>query len=315
MKTARFLSLLFFFVIVWSGCGSDDDNGAQPMPTNTEVSGSISKSATWSGTVKLTDDADIGAGIHITVAKGTVFRAADGAVLRVHGNLTVNGTAGAPVSMEPAVDTLSWAGIVVESGGAAQLHHITGSKVATLLDCKTGALACLIDGALFNGLGQAVAAASTVTIEKSILEDMSTNAMQISVGGNVTVTDSEFRGAPGDLIILNGGALTMSYCDIGANPTTEHDAFHISSSSGLNISYTNIIGAAYAISIANTSNASVTYNNFLNNGIDVSNLGSNVAIDMSANYWDNGQPSGLGSEFIFNNTSASPILAAGPRTP
>jgi hypothetical protein len=315
MSATRLLLFLSFFAMIGSGCGDSEDSGTEPTPTEIEISGPVSTSRTWSGTVTLTDDADIVAGVHITVAAGTVFEGADGAVLQVHGNLSVNGTVAKPISMQPADGATSWGGIVVESGGVAQIHNVTGSKVATLLNCKAGALACVIDRAAFSDLGQALVAASEVAIEKSIFENMSTNAMEVNTGGNVTITDSVFRGAPGDLIIVSGGALTMSYCELGANLTTEHGNLYITSSTGLNITYTNIIGAPYGMMIGGSSNAQVNYNNFLNHSSDdVYSFGSNVAIDMSYNYWDSGPPAGLGSEFIFNNTSATPILTAGPRT-
>jgi hypothetical protein len=312
MKTARFLLFLSFFAMIWSGCGSDDD-GTEPTPTEIDVSGPISTGATWSGTVRLTADADINAGVHVIIAKGSVFQGADGAVLRVHGNLSINGTVANPISMNPAVGATSWGGIVVESGGVAQLHNVTGSKVATLLTCKTGALACVIDRAVFSGLGQALDASSEVAIEKSVFEDVSTNAVVVNTGGNVTITDTVIRGGPADLVIMNGGALTMSYCDIGSDLTSEFGDLHISSSTGLNISYSNIISSEYGMMIGGTSNAQLNYNNFINNNYDVYSLGSNTAIDMSYNYWDSGIPSGLGSEFTFNNTAAAPISNAGPR--
>ena len=313
MTTARFFLFLSCFTLIWSGCGGSDDNGTAPAPTEVKVSGAIAKSGTWSGTVTLTADADINTGVHITIAKGTVFEGADGAVLHVHGNLSVNGSVASPISMQPVSGATSWGGIVVESGGVAQIHNVTGSKVATLLTCKTGALACVIDRAAFSGLGQALDASSEVAIEKSVFENMSTDGMVVNVGGNVTITDSVFRGAPADLLIVSGGALTISYCEIGADLTNEHDDVHISSSTQVDISYSNIIGAVYGISIGNTPNASVQYNNFLTNDTDVASLGSNGVIDMSYNYWDSGTPVGLGSAFTFNNTSAVPILGTGPR--
>jgi hypothetical protein len=312
MTKARFFLFLSVFALIWSGCGNSDDNGTGPTSTEIKVSGPISKGATWSGTVKLTADADIVTGVHITMAAGTVFEAANGAVLHVHGNLSINGTVAKPIHLQPAVGATSWGGIVVESGGVAQIHNVTGSKVAILLTCKTGALACVIDGAAFSDLGQALDASSDVTISKSVFENMSTYGVVINAGGNVTITDSVIRGVPGDVISMNGGALTMSYCEIGSDLTNEHDDVHITSSAGLNISYSNIISAVYGITIGNTSNAHVNYNNFLNNDIDVGNSGSNVAIDMSSNYWDSGAPA-LGGEFIFNNTAVAPILNAGPR--
>lgn len=314
MSATRLLLLLSFFAMIGSGCSDSDDNGTGPTPPEIEISGPITTGGTWSGTVRLTGDADIIAGVNITMAAGTVFEGADGAVLQVHGSLSINGSVAKPVSMQAANGATSWGGIVVESGGAAQIHNVTGSKVATLLTCKTGALASVIDGVVFSDLGQALDASSEVAVENSVFENMSTNGMEVKTGGNVTITDSVFRGAPADLLIVSGGALTMSYCEIGSDLTDEHGDVFVSSSTGLNISYSNIIAAVYGITIGGTSNAQVRFNNFLTNDNDVGDLGSNVAIDMSLNYWDSGPPSGLGSEFDFGNASPTPIVGTGPRS-
>jgi hypothetical protein len=309
IRTLLFLSV---FAMLWSGCGGDD-NPASPGPTTREVSGSITTHASWSGTVRLTADADIAAGVEITVAAGTVFVGAQDAVLRVHGSLTVNGTAAKPVGMNPVSGATSWGGIVVESGGVATIHHVTGSRVATLLTCKSGALACILDWAAFSDLGQALDASSVVTATNCDFGDMGTNAMVVNVGGDVTITDSFIFGAPADLVIVSGGKLTASYCEFGSSSSGAHDDIHVSSSTGVDISYSNIISAVYGISIGGTNGAMLQYNNFLNNDFDVASLGSNSAINMPNNYWDSGEPAGLGSEFVINNSSVAQIPGTGPR--
>ena len=262
--------------------------------------------------MRLTGDADIAAGVQITVAAGTVFQAAQDVVLQVHGSLSINGTSGMPVSVQPMTGATTWGGIVVESGGAASIHHVSGTKVATLLTCKTGALASVIDAATFNELGQALDASSQVSVTKSTFTNLSTNAMVIKVGGNVTVTDCVIWGAPGDLVIVNGGQLDISYCDIGSNTSSQHGDIFVTSSAGLTISYCNITSAFNGISIGGTNGSQVQYNNFLSNDIDVVDLGSNSSICLCSDYWDSGEPA-LGAAFNVSTSSVAPISTAGPR--
>lgn len=311
MRTIRPFLFLFLLSLLGPACGKDSGKPTAPKPTTTEISGSISASRTWSGTVRLTANADIAAGVQIIVAAGTVFEGAQDAVLQVHGNLAINGTAGAPVSMQPVSGATAWGGIVVESGGAASIHHANGTKVATLLTCKTGALASVIDSVSFNNLGQALDASSEVSVSKSTFTNLSTNAMVVKVGGNVTVADCVLWGAPGDLVIVNGGQLDISYCNVGSASSSQHGDIFVSSSTGLNISYCNITSAVDGISLGG-STGQVVYNNFLNNDIDVLDLGSNSSICLCYDYWDSGAPI-LGGAFTILNSNVSPIASAGPR--
>jgi len=314
MSASRTFLFLLVGVMICSGCGGSDDPVApNPKPTTTtNVSGSIASDATWSGTVRLTGDADIVVGADITVAAGTVFQSADGATLTVHGSLLVNGTTAKPVRMEPVTGATSWGGVVVESGGVATIHHVTGNSAATFLTCKAGALASTIDSATLSNLGQALDVSSQVTVEKCSINNLTTNAIVVGTDGDVTITDSVIYGAPGDLVIVNGGALNVSYTDIGSNAATQHGDIFVSSSTGLSVTYSNLAYATDAVSIGNTNGALFQYNNFVNNDVDVLDLGSNSGISMSDDYWDSGTPS-LGAAFSITTPSPSPIATAGPR--
>jgi parallel beta helix pectate lyase-like protein len=312
MRAIRFLVFLTPLMILL-GCNSSTEPTSGP--TTTEISGPIGANAAWKDTVRLTADADIAAGVHITMAAGTVFEGAQDAVLRVHGSLSINGTVAAPVSMEPMTGAVSWGGILVASGGVVAIHHATGSHVTTLLACQSGALDCLIDSAVFSDLDQAIDAAARASILNSDFHKMNNGGVTVDATGDLTLTDSVIWGAQGgDLLIVNGGKLTVSYCDIGstAADSNEHGNLFISSASGISVTYSNIIGAMYGVMIGNTSNAHFEYDNFLSNGTDVSSLGNNVAGDMSFDYWENGAPS-LGSEFVVGSPAPTPIASAGPR--
>lgn len=309
MRPQHSLWILLACGMFGSGCGGGD-HPAAPGPT--DISGPITTSATWSGTVRLTANGDIGAGVDITVAAGTAFVAAQDAVLQVHGSLAIDGTAQHPVSMELLDAATSWGGIVVEAGGAAAIHYATGGKVATLLVCKSGALACVIDHAQFGNLGQAVDASAQVAIQNSTFAGLSGNAVVVKAGGNVNITDSTIWAAPGDLVLVSGGQLTVSYCRLGTYGTSQHGDIFVSSSTGLSVTHSDLSFAVDAVSIGGTTGALFQYNNFLNNGVHVLDLGSNASISMPNNYWDGAAPS-LGSAFAITSSSLTPIAGTGPR--
>ena len=59
--------------------------------------------------------------------------------LNVRGTLLVEGTDAAKVTFLPTADALTWAGIVVDTGGDVSLAYVEGTKVATLVYCHAGA--------------------------------------------------------------------------------------------------------------------------------------------------------------------------------
>ena len=312
MPSFRLLSSL---LVLWIGLGlaacessSGGGSGSDPI----EIAGSIAADATWSGTVHLTEPADIQAGVNIHIAAGTKFAAAQDAMLRVYGSLWVDGTAQRPVSMEPLEGATSWAGVFVETGGLAEIRNVTGSKVSVFLFTSPGALECLIDSAQLSDLFRAVDVSSVASIANSNFHDLQSAAVAVTPAGDLTITDSYFWGTPADLVLMTGGRLTMSYCEIGSTNSTQHGDLYLSSPTALNISYCNILGAVYGIMIGGANQAVLQYNNFLQNDFDVGELGANTAVDMSFNYWDSGPPS-LGAAYDFSSASPSPIAAAGPR--
>ncbi|HET9235146.1 MAG TPA: hypothetical protein VFP10_13490, partial [Candidatus Eisenbacteria bacterium] len=117
----RFFPLL---LVVAIGAGCDDEESPNPTPTVTEISGPITTSRSLSDTVRLTGDADIASGVEITITAGTVFEGAEDAALSVHGILFVDGSDGDEVTMAPMSGANGWGGIVVESGGVAELHYV-----------------------------------------------------------------------------------------------------------------------------------------------------------------------------------------------
>lgn len=293
-----------------------DDVGDDDVPNPGELRGSITADRTLSGTVTLTADATIEAGATVTVAAGTHLEARAGTTLRVKGTLLVDGTAASKVTITPAADALTWAGIVVDAGGAATLTHAEGSHVATLLYCHAGAVACVLDHVTWSDLGVAVVADDDLRIESSRIEKMSNGGISVN-GGDVVIRDTYLLTSTGDIVIQNGGSLTIEYSEIGeAADSYEHCDLHINNATALTITRSNIRAAVYGMMIGGTTNAVMQYNNFVENevGKDVSEVGINTGGDLRFNYWDHGAPTDLGAAFNVSSPAAARIADAGPRT-
>lgn len=280
-----------------------------------EIKGSIGESAAWGGTVTLTENATIETGVVVTVAPGTVFQGAQGTVLTVHGTLLVEGTAAAPVTMNPAAGAGGWGGIIVEAGGSVSLTHATGTKVATLVSCKDDAAQCSMDSLEFTDIGIAMTAASVATISKSSFRNLANGGISVAATGDLTVTDTYIWTSSHDLVVASGGRLIIDHSEIGgAQQSYEHCDVHIGSASELKITNSNIVSADYGMMLGGTTNAVIQYNNFMENepGQDVSPVGANTGVDLRFNYWDKGAPT-IGADYDTSSPAATAYAEAGPR--
>lgn len=288
----------------------DDDN----PPVQGEISGSLRGDQTWTDTVTLTANATIESGTTVTIAAGTAFEARMGTTLRVKGTLVIAGTAAAPVSMLPTTDALTWDGIVVDAGGRAELHHVEGTDVATLLYCHADTEGCLLDHVTFSDLGSALVAEDDATITSSHLSKLANGGISVSNGATV-IRDSYLLTSTGDLVIQNGGSLTIEYSEIGeAIGSYEHCDLHINNATALRIEHSNIRAAVYGMMLGGTTGAVMQYNNFVENeaGKDISEVGVNTAVDLRFNYWDQGAPA-LGAAYDTSMAATARLADAGPR--
>ena len=315
MRRRSLASALSLASLVACTVGSEQVGDDDVTPTPGELSGTISSDRALSGTVTLTADATIAAGATVTIAAGTHFEAKAGTTLRVAGTLLVDGTAAAPVTITPTADAPTWAGIVVDSGGAATLTHAEGSHVATLLYCHAGATACVLDHATFTDMNNALIAEADALIDHARLAKVGNGGVTIS-GGDVTIRDSYLLTSSGDVIIQNGGALTIEYSEVGeAMGSYEHCDLHINGATALRINHSNIRAGVYGMMIGGTTGAVIQHNNFVENepNKDISEVGVNTAVDLRFNYWGNGVPTGLGAVYDLSSPAAARIADAGPR--
>jgi hypothetical protein len=299
--------------------GGSPDSGAPAVDADlngsAEIKGSISENAAWGGSVTLTENATIESGVTVTVAPGTVFEGAQGATLSVLGTLRIEGTTAAPVTVNPMAGAGGWGGILVEAGGSVSIAGATGTKVATLLSCKAGAVLCAFDGLEFTEIGIALAASATATVSNSSFRDLANGGFSVSSTGDLTITDTYIWTSTHDLVVASGGRLIIDHSEIGgAQQSYEHCDIHIGSASELSITNSNIVSAIYGMMIGGTTNAVIQYNNFMGNDPDqdVSPVGANTNVDLRFNYWDKGAPT-IGADYDTSSPSATVYAEAGPR--
>ncbi|MBK9030244.1 MAG: hypothetical protein IPL61_02705 [Myxococcales bacterium] len=315
MRTSTFALALAASSLIACTVGDGTTGDDDVLPTSGEISGAITADQAWSGTVTLVADATIEAGVTVTVAAGTVFQARMGTTLRVAGTLLVDGTAAAPVTMNPTADAMTWAGVVVDSGGAATLTYAQGANVATLLYCHAGATACVLDHVTFTDMNKALQAEADALIDHGVLTRVGNGGVTI-MAGDVVIRDTKILTSSGDVIVQNGGAMTLEYAEVGeAMGSYEHCDLHINSATALRIVHSNIRAAVYGMMIGGTDGAVIQFNNFVENdpAKDISEVGTNTAVDLRFNYWGNGAPVGLGGAYDVSSPAAAVIADAGPR--
>lgn len=312
MRTAALIpALLLAACTVGSTDGPPGGDDGPGDPTDGQISGTITEDQAWMGALELVGETVIEEGVTVTVMPGTELTARDGVTLRVRGTFEAAGTVEAPISMLPSA--MTWAGIVVESGGAAALSYVEGTDVATLMYCHAGALQCDLDHLDFTGISQAIIAEGPALVTSSRIVEIANGGLTVRGAGELTVRDSYVLTSQGDLIVANGGTLTIEYSEIGdTQGSYDHCNFHINAGS-ISITRTNIIEGVYGMMLGGTTGAVFHYNNWMGNDIDISEVGDNSDVDARFNYWANGAPA-LGAEYDVSMEELAQITDAGPRS-
>lgn len=322
LRTATAILASFLLSTACSVGDLSDPGGGEPggpdagQVADVVVQGTITDDVMWTGSVKMMDETVIAPGVSVTIAAGTVFEGAQGAVLRVEGTLAIAGSEAEPVTLNPLEGAQAWGGIAVESGASATVRHATGANVATLMWCKTGAVECLIENTKVTNLGKVIDASATATVSKSDFRDMANAGVKLNPGGDLTIVDTYIWTSTHDLVVTGGGKLTIDYSEIGgAQMSYEHCDLHIGAADEVSITNSNIVSAIYGVMIGNTNGAVFNNNNFIDNdpGQDISPVGPNTNVDLTGNYWSNGAPD-LGADYDTSNPVAQPIANIGPRT-
>jgi hypothetical protein len=292
---------------------SGDDTSGDDTPGDGTVSGAISADTIWTGSVVITGEATINAGVTVTVEPGTEITAKEGVALHVLGSLEAVGTDAAHLSILPTADATTWAGIVAESGGSVHVAYADGTDVSTLLLCQAGANLCRLEHLDFTGLSQVLVADGTASLEASHITEVANGGVSVRGTGNLHVVDSVIYTSTGDLVVANGGTMLVEYSEIGDTVGSyDHCNFHIGSAASLTITHSNIINGVYGMMLGGTTGANITYNNWMGNTTDLSPVGTNATVDLTHNYWEGGAPN-LGGLYDTSNPELAVIADAGPR--
>lgn len=145
---------------------------------------------------------------------------------------------------------------------------------------------------------------------------MDRGAIQTNAGSTATITDSKMYRAAGDLLIMNGGTVNMTYSQIGPDPgqtDTTHCQIHTGGAANITITRSNINGAPYGMMFYGGQNAVLTNNNWYTNEIDLSTE-PGVTGDVSGSWFDGNAPvAGGGATITAANLSAAKLTDAGVR--
>lgn len=85
--------------------------------------------------------------------------------------------------------------------------------------------------------------------------------------GTATVVDSELSNTQGDLLVMNGGSLTVDYSNVGVDGglDTTHCNMHFQGvEPKIHVTHSNIRGVDYGVMFYSGTNANFTYNNWSN---------------------------------------------------
>jgi hypothetical protein len=298
--------------VMGPGGGGDDDDAPPPVAPDagtgvTSVGGTIAADTTWSGDLAVASTT-VNAGVTLTIAAGTQLHMASGAGIIVKGTLKVTGTDAQKVAFSPSA--ADWSGVSVSAGGKLDLAHASLTKAGTAIECGSGALGCAIDHATITGNLTSMHLAAPTTITRSLVEKSSGNSINLGVGADVTITDTDMKTAGGDIIVQSGGKLKVDYSTIGeVIDSYEHCGIHINSAETLIIEHTEIHSNVYGAMIGGTNGARINFSNWRDNSTDISAIGTNTALNLTKNYWSGTPPSALGDT---SQAEAAP-LAVGPR--
>jgi hypothetical protein len=151
------------------------------------------------------------------------------------------------------------------------------------------------------------------TVTASYLVEVG-GGLNITTGGKVVLTDSHLSHTLGDLLVMAGGTLDMTYSAIGldAGRDTTHCNLHIAGAPTITATHSTISAAAYGMMLYGGTNADFRYTNWLGNGIDVATEPAySVTADFSDSYFARGAPTYVG--FTAQNMASALVADAGVR--
>jgi hypothetical protein len=209
-----------------------------------------------------------------TTWSGEVLIGYDRAATRIEPNVTVTVSPGAVIKFKEGA-SLDIKGKLLVQGTSAQKVRIEGVGQSAYSFLLTGAPA-------------------TGTLELTYAV-MTRGAIQTNAGSTTKITDTKMYRASGDLLVLGGGTLTMSYSQIGPAPgetESTHCNIHTSGNANtISVTHSDINGAPYGMMLYGGLNTIFTDNNWYANTMkDIAVDGTNVSADITGSWFAGGTP-------------------------
>lgn len=190
--------------------GGDDTGGGGTGPDGGGggggggVSGTIAADATWTGSVTISGQTVIAAGVTVTVEAGTTISFEAGGVgVNVAGVLAVQGTKAAPVTIGPAAAGGNHGGFVIPTGGALELTYAvqTGGGIRT-----EGGTATIVDSRMSRTSGDFIVMSGGALA-------MSYSQLGLDAGqtGDTTHCDLHFGGTGNTVSVTHSNIATAPY--------------------------------------------------------------------------------------------------------
>ena len=219
-----------------------------------------------------------------------------GPVTEVSGHITASATWSDTIDVVGAVTIDAGATVTVLPGTVVNVATGQGITVAgTLAIQGTKASKVTIQSATAGDYWAEIAVPRGVVTASYLVQ--TGGGLTIAAPGKVTIVDSHLSHVGGDLLIMSGGTLDMTYSEIGLDSGTRdttHCAMHVSGAPIIKASHSNFTTASYGIMFYGGSAADFTYDNWLGNGIDVAGSGPPTSGNFSFSYFGKAAPSGAG---------------------
>ena len=259
------------------GTTGDDDGSGSNPLPDGTITGLITTDATWTGVVRI--------------------GRTNNAPTRIESGVTI--------TVSPGAELKFVGGAGLEIQGTLKIQGTSAGKVQ--LSPETGNF--------FGGL--TVVGAPTAGKLEMTYAVMKGGAISTSAGSTSTIIDSKMFGASGDLLIMNGGTVTMSYSQIGADLADGPDGTHCNIHTGgnantISITRSNINGVPYGLMLYGGQNAILTNNNWYGNSTADVDTQPGVSADLSGSYFDGPPPvAGTGATLTLANLALAKLIDAG----
>lgn len=265
-------------------------------------------SGAWCGAIRVLGTVTVPAGQALEVCAGTSITVADGARLRVDGQLFLHGTSVKPIRISGS----GWLGIVV--AGAVDGTFTEVRDAGTCIKGNDGAQIVLHDSYL-HSCGQALNSVNGAHMDRTIIEGGSSVSLS---GGLLKMTDSIIdlmhdTQAP-DCTKFTNTSVELSHVRF----TGCHCPLHFGSAGATPIAIEDSVfdGATYPAMVANV-RGRFARNHFSGTSSDFLDIGGSIDLDIADNYYEGNAPDITGGPVEqFKNRDQyrdQPVSGAGPR--